>query len=121
LENQPLPTITDEYILQMRARARHYSLLILKSGEARYQDGTEKILWEHEREMHALRVQGLLSMVCPVSDGSEIEGIGIFNASVEEVKTLMDEHPGVKAGIFVYEIHPCRGFPGDSLPKERAN
>jgi hypothetical protein len=56
-----------------------------------------------------------------VSDGGELEGIGIFNASVEEVKTLMDEHPGVKAGIFVYEIYPCRSFPGDSLPKERAN
>lgn len=116
MENQPLPTITDDYIWHMRARERHYSLLILKSGEARHKDGTEKILWEHEREIHALRVQGLLSIVCPVSDGSEIEGIGIFNASVEEVKTLMDEYPGVKAGIFVSEIHPCRGFPGDSLP-----
>jgi hypothetical protein len=119
LENQPLPTITDEYVLQMRARARHYSLLILKSGEARHQDGADKIIWEHEHRMHALRVAGLLSIVCPM--GSEIEGIGIFNASVEEVKTLMDEDPGVKAGIYVYEIHPCRGFPGDSLPKERAN
>jgi hypothetical protein len=116
LEHQPLPTITDDYIVQMRARARPYSLLIVKSGEARHQDGAEKILWEHEREIYALRVAGLLSIVCPVSDGSELEGIGIFNASVEEVKTLMDEHPGVKAGLFVYEIHPCRGFSGDSLP-----
>jgi hypothetical protein len=28
----------------------------------------------------------------------------------------MDEDPGVKAGIFVYEVHACRGFPGDCLP-----
>jgi hypothetical protein len=118
LENQPLPTITDEYMVQMDARAGQYSLMILKSGEARHQDGAEKIIWEHAREIHALRVAGLLSIVCPVSDGSELEGIGIFNASVEEAKTLMDEDPGVKAGIFVYEIHPCRGFPRDSLPKE---
>ena len=104
--------------MQMRARARHYSLLILKSGKARHQEGAEKILWEHEREIYALRAQGLLSIVCPVNDGSEIEGIAIFNASVEEVKTLMDKHPGVKDGIFVYEIHPCRSFPGDSVPKE---
>ncbi len=60
---------------------------------------------------------GLLSIVCPVSDGSEVAGIGIFNTSVEEVKTIMDEDPGVKAGMFVYEIHLCRGFPGDSLPQ----
>lgn len=118
LEHHPLPTITDDSMVQVHARAGHYSLMILKSGEVRHQDGADKIIWEHAREMHALRVAGLLSIVCPVSDGSELEGIGIFNASVEEVKTLMDEHPGVKAGIFVYEIHPCRGFPGDSLPKE---
>lgn len=117
LENQPTPTITDEYMLQMRARVRQYSLLILKFGEARNQDGAEKIIWEHGRRNHALRACGLLSIVCPVSDGSKVAGIGIFNASVEEVTTIMNEDPGVKAGMFVYEIHPCRGFPGDSLPK----
>lgn len=117
LENQPTPTITDDYMLQMRAHARNYSLLILKFGEACNQDGAEKIIWEHGRRNHALRAQGLLSIVCPVSDDSEVAGIGIFNASVAEVKAIMDEDPGVKAGIFVYEIHPCRSFPGDSLPK----
>ena len=116
MENQSLPTITDEYMLQMRARARSYSLLILKFGKARNQDGVEKIIWEHGRRNHALRAQGLLPIVCPVGDG-EIAGIGIFNASVEEVKAIMDEDPGVKAGVFVYEIHPCRGFAGDSLPE----
>ncbi|MBV9614987.1 MAG: hypothetical protein JO031_05940 [Ktedonobacteraceae bacterium] len=104
-------------MLQMRACIRNYSLLILKVGEACNQDSAEKIIWEHGRRMHALRAQGLLSIVCQVSDGTEVEGIGIFNASVEEVKNIMNEDPGVKAGIFVYEIHPCRGFPGDRLPK----
>lgn len=117
MENQPAPAITDEYMLQMRTRTRNYSLVILKSREARKQDGDDKIVWEHGRRNHALRLQGLLSIVCPVIDGGEIAGIGIFNASVEEVKTIMDEDPGVKAGIFVYEIRPCRGFPGDSLPE----
>jgi hypothetical protein len=28
----------------------------------------------------------------------------------------MDEDPAVRAGIFRYEIHPVRGFPGSSLP-----
>ncbi len=121
LENQPAPTITDEYMLQMRARTRNYSLLLLKFGEARNQEGADKIIWEHGRRNHALRLQGILSIVCPVGGGSELAGIGIFNASVEEVKAIMDEDPGVKAGIFIYEIHPCRGLPGDSLPKERAN
>jgi hypothetical protein len=28
----------------------------------------------------------------------------------------MDCDPGVQAGIFTYEIHPIRSFPGDALP-----
>jgi hypothetical protein len=28
----------------------------------------------------------------------------------------MDEDPAVKAGLLTYEVHPVRGFPGDSLP-----
>ena len=29
----------------------------------------------------------------------------------------MDQDPAVKEGIFVYEAHPCRSFPGDCLPE----
>jgi hypothetical protein len=28
----------------------------------------------------------------------------------------MDADPGVQAGVFVYEVHPVRSFPGDALP-----
>ncbi len=28
----------------------------------------------------------------------------------------MDGDPGVAAGIFTYEAHPIRSFPGDGLP-----
>ena len=28
----------------------------------------------------------------------------------------MDDDPGVQAGVFTYEVHPVRGFPGDGLP-----
>ena len=30
----------------------------------------------------------------------------------------MDQDPAVREGIFVYEAHPCRSFPGDCLPGE---
>lgn len=109
--------ITDEYMLQMRARARDYCILILKAGPNYGQDGARDIIWEHGRRLHALRVDGVLSIVCPVTDDSDVAGIGIFHASVEETRKIMDEDPGVKAGVFVYELHPCRSFPGDSLPE----
>jgi hypothetical protein len=58
----------------------------------------------------------VLSIVCPVTDDGDVRGIGIFATSVEETRTLMDEDPSIKAGVLVYEVHSCRGFPGDSLP-----
>jgi len=59
----------------------------------------------------------MLSIVSPVSDGSDLSGIRIFNANIDEVKRIMDEDPAAKKGVFVYEIHACRSFPGDCLPE----
>ena len=112
-----MTTITDEFMRQMLATTKKYCVVILKAGPNRNEDGVEKIIWEHGRRNFALRAEGVLSIVCPISDGSNVTGVGIFNADVEEVKKIMDDDPGVKAGVFVYEIHASRSFPGDSLPK----
>ena len=109
-------TISDEFMQQMLATTRKYCVVILKVGPKRNEDGVEKIIWEHVRRNFALRTEGMLSIVCPISDGSDVTGIGIFNADVEEVKKIMDEDPAVKAGVLVYETHACRGFPGSCLP-----
>ena len=111
-----LPEITDDFMQEMRATTKNYTLLILKLSPEFVMPGVEKIVWEHGRRNFSLRAAGLLSIVCPVNDGSGIAGIGIFNADLNEVKKIMDEDPGVKKGIFLYELHPCRSFPGDKLP-----
>ncbi len=111
-----MTTITDEMMRQMMTTTRNYCIVILKAGPNKQMEGVEKIIWEHGRRNFELRAEGVLSIVCPVSDGGDVSGIGIFNASVEEVKKIMDEDPGVKVGVFVYEVHACRSFPGDSLP-----
>lgn len=110
--------ITDEFMQQMRSTTRNYCIVILKAGPKRHEDGVETIIWEHGRRNHALRADGVLSIVCPIADGSDVAGVGIFNASVEEVKQIMDEDPAVQAGVLIYETHACRSFPGDCLPKE---
>ena len=58
----------------------------------------------------------MLPIVCPVTDDSVTKGLGIFDARVEDVTAIMDADPGVQAGIFTYEVHPVRSFPGDALP-----
>src|SRR5579859_1561173 len=121
-EDTAMPTIstssiTDEFMLQMRSTTRNYCIVILKAGPNGNVEGREKIVWEHGLRNFALRAAGLLSIVCPVRDESNVHGIGIFNAPVEEVRKIMDGDPGVQAGVFVYEIHATRSFAGDSLPK----
>lgn len=108
--------ITDDFMRSMLATTKTYSTVILKAGPNHQMPGVEKIVWEHGRRNFQLRADGLLAIVCPVMDGSEVSGIGIFNAGVEETRALMEEDPGVQARVFVYEVHPCRSFPGDSLP-----
>lgn len=112
-----MTSVTDEFMRRLLGTAKNYSVVILKAGPNRNRPGVEKIIWEHGRRNFALRADGVLAIVCPIVDESAVEGVGIFNASVEAVKKIMDEDPGVKGGVFLYEIHACRGFPGDSLPE----
>jgi hypothetical protein len=58
----------------------------------------------------------VLAVVLPVTDGSDVCGVGVFNGTVDETVALMNDDPGVQAGVFTFEVHACRGFPGDSLP-----
>ncbi len=111
-----LPEITDEMMKAALPTAKAYCLLILKAGPNRAMPGVESIIWEHGRRNFALRAAGLLSIACPVGDGTEVCGIGIFNADVQQVRDIMDGDPGVQAGVFVYDLHPSRGLPGSCLP-----
>jgi hypothetical protein len=109
-------TITDEYMREMLGKSRGYVAVILKTGPGYRQRDADTIIWEHGRRNFSLRADKLLSVVCPVTDDSEVRGIAIFDAAVDEVQQIMDGDPGVQAGVFTYEVHPCRSFPGDALP-----
>ncbi len=112
-----MTTITDEYMREMLPTAKDYSIVILHATPKRSEPGADLIAWEHGRRNFALRADGLLSIVCPVNDESNVRGISIFNVSVAEARKIMDGDPAVKAGIFTYEVHACKGFPGDTLPR----
>jgi hypothetical protein len=117
MTDNKLSTITDDFMKQMLGTTKTFTIVILKTGPNMTRPDAPKIIWEHGRRNFSLRAEGLLSIVCPVLDTSEIKGIGIFNADLEKTKAIMDGDPGVREGIFVYEVHPTRSFPGDSLPK----
>jgi hypothetical protein len=112
-----MTAVTDEYMREMLTKTKEYHIILLKPGSrAEDHPDIKKLIWEHGRRNFSLRAGGVLSIVCPITAETGLSGIGIFNASAEETKNIMDGDPAVQAGIFVYEIHPCRSFPGDSLP-----
>jgi hypothetical protein len=111
-----MTTITDEYMRQMLTKTKEYCLVLLKPGSNVNHPELQKIIWEHGRRNFQLRADGILSVVAPMTQDTGISGMGIFNLSADETKKIMNEDPAVEAGIFVYEVHPCRSFPGDSLP-----
>jgi hypothetical protein len=108
--------ITDQFMREMLSKAKRYSFVILRHGPNYNNPGKEKVVWEHARRNFALRRDGVLPIVCPVNDGGDVAGMGIFNGAVDEIKKVMDDDPGVKEGRFTYEIHDCVGFPGSCLP-----
>ncbi|WP_077081554.1 hypothetical protein [Mycobacterium numidiamassiliense] len=111
-----MKTFTDEEMGQLLPTAKSYSVVILKKGPKFGDDTAPGIVWEHGRRNFGLRDDGVLAVVLPVADGSEVCGIGVFAADVDAAAALMADDPGVAADVFTYEVHACRGFPGDSLP-----
>jgi hypothetical protein len=102
---------------EMLQTTKSYTVVILRGGPKVNAKGAEDIIWEHGRRNFELRRDRVLCIVCPIRDESDIAGIGIFSTDMEETRRIMEEDPGVKAGIFVYEVHPARSFPGDALAK----
>jgi hypothetical protein len=111
-----MTTVTDAEMQALLPTTRPYTTIILRTGPRRDQPGADALVWEHGRRNFELRRDGLLAIVCPVTDDSDVCGIGIFTTGPEETATIMDDDPAVQAGLFVYEVHPCRSFPGDRLP-----
>jgi hypothetical protein len=108
--------ITDAQMRDMLQAAKPYTIAILLKTQRISAPGIDKIIWEHGRRNFELRAEGSLAIVCPVRDESEMAGICIFTTNEEETRRIMDGDPGVQAGVFRYEIHPTKSFPGSRLP-----
>ena len=101
---------------QMLIKTKNYTAVILRATEKINDQGTESVKYEHGQRNFQLQKDGDLSIVCRINDETDIKGLAIFNCEPEDVKILMEGDPGVIAGIFTYEIHPCSSFAGDKLP-----
>src|SRR6266851_1792096 len=109
-----MTTITDEFMHEMMAKTKPYTILILRGTEKLAEPGAKEIIWEHGRRNFQLRAEGKLAIVCPVREGL-INGVGIFTTGLAETRDIIEGDPAVQAGLFTYELLPTRSFPGDAL------
>jgi hypothetical protein len=118
-----MTTITDEYMQGMLAKTKPYTIVLLKAGpkadnpqKMKAEDADfRRIIWEHGRRNFALREEGVLSIVAPVTTEADVLGLYIFNTDAEAALKILSEDPAVQAGIFVCHAYPCMSFPGDKL------
>jgi uncharacterized protein YndB with AHSA1/START domain len=111
----PLPTVTDETMRARLGQAKAYTLALLHATDTCIRPDVDPIIWEHGRRNMALVEARELLIVLPVSDDSGLAGLGVFAGDPDRVSAILDGDPGVQAGIFRYELHPARGFPGAAL------
>src|ERR1700760_4218441 len=100
-------TFTDEEMGRLLPTTKAYTVVILKKGPNFNDATTPPIIWEHGRRNFGLRDDGVMPVVLPVTDGTDVCGVCVLTATVEQAATIMGEDPGVAAGVFTYEAHAC--------------
>ncbi|GAB3611117.1 hypothetical protein GCM10027414_32430 [Humibacter ginsengiterrae] len=111
-----LRPIDDDEMRHNLSLTRSYTVVLLHTGPRYTEPGARDIIWEHGRRNMQLRDAGILCVVLPIRDDTELAGVGVFTGSVEETQRIIDGDPAVQAGVLVAEVHPAAGFPGAALP-----
>ncbi len=109
--------VSDDAIREIFRTTQSFTAVILRAGPNRHLADADAVIWEHGRRSLELRLDGKLRIICLVNDESDVEGIGIMSTNLEETRRIMNEDPAIKSGVFVYEVHSTRSFPGDNLNK----
>ena len=111
-----LPTITDQAMQERIATTKPYTAVLLRTTPSFVRPNVDPIVWEHGRRNFALIDSGIAALVLPAADDSDWAGLYVFTVPPGDVDTVMQDDPGVAAGIFTFEVHSIRGFPGAALP-----
>jgi hypothetical protein len=111
--------ITDQYMQAQLAKAKPFVLVLLTAAPRTGEAAADQIVWEHGRRNFKLRAEGKLPIVCPVTDDSDLAGIGIFDGTPEEVARILADDPGVKAVCSRTRSTRCWAWQALACPRRR--
>ncbi len=97
---------------------KQYHLVLLKRGPIRNQDSATAALLQkgHMENITRLYNEGKIDIAGPMMNDGDIRGIFVFNvASYEEVLSLCNTDPAIKAGRLSVEILPWYAAKGSVL------
>ncbi len=97
---------------------KQYYLVLLKRGPIRNQDSATAALLQkgHMENITRLYNEGKIDIAGPMMNDGDIRGIFVFNvASYEEVLSLCNTDPAIKAGRLSVEILPWYAAKGSVL------
>ena len=105
---------------QQPAAAKTTFLVIYRPGPAWLAGKPvwEQPLKEHAKYMLSLYVKGSMKLAGPLTDNAG-GAVVLAVADESEAKAIVTEDPAVKAGIFVYEMHPWELKPWDEYAKKK--
>lgn len=110
-----LPWVDDDAMLGRLNQSKAYTMVILLATDRLVQPQVDPIIWAHGRRNMGLMDAGIAPVIVPVTSPEGPAGFALFATDPDKTRRIMDADPGVVAGVFTYEIHPCRGFPGSAL------
>lgn len=113
---QELPWISDAAMRARLGGSAPYTMVVLQPTDRLVRPQVDPIICAHGRRNMALIAAGVAPVITPVTSAEGPSGFAIFARDPDETRAIMDGDPGVAAGVFTYEVHPVRGFPGSALP-----
>ena len=105
-DDSALPEISEQAFAQVRQAARPYTVMILRAGPNFRMPGPDGdprvtgIIMDHGRRNLRLKLAGLMPIICPISDGSGVTGVGVFDASPEDVEALLKRFAAFPPEVF---------------------
>ncbi len=114
--NRMLPVITEETMLARLGATSTHTAVLLPVTDKFQRPAVGPIVWGHGRRSMALTDAGLLAVVLPVTDDTDLASIGISAAPAEGTARSWTTTQAYAPAFLGYKTHPVRSFPGATLP-----